>query len=127
MSETKLKTCPFCGSKNIKPASVRGLISVPASCNDCGAHGPQIRVGAEADAAWNERNSESLTSALFAAFNTRLEQAEKRYQQEQTEGDDVSIAGTRATFLGWMEARYLVRHQLKAQICDNKLRERRAP
>lgn len=53
---------------------------------------------------------------LFAALNARLEHAEKRYHQEQEEGDAISIANTRASFLGWRDARDLVRHHLTANV-----------
>lgn len=63
---------------------------------------------------------------LFAALNAHLEHAEKRYIEEQQDGNAISIASTRATFLGWRDARDLVKYHLSANA-EAHLIEGRSP
>jgi Lar family restriction alleviation protein len=70
MSETKLKTCPFCGEEDIQPAPRRDF-PVASRCRECGAEGPEKLTGADANAAWNERKDERYDK-LRQAVDTLL-------------------------------------------------------
>ena len=54
------------------------------------------------------------SSALLADLESWMAHAEKRYNEEQQDGDAISIASTRGTFLAIRDARALVRKHLPA-------------
>ena len=55
-----------------------------------------------------------LSHALLADIEKWMAHAEKRYIEEQQDGDAISIASTRGTFLAIRDARDLVRRHFPA-------------
>lgn len=64
----------------------------------------------------NAGDSSVESTDLLAALTARMKHAEKRYLEEQQEGDAISIASTRGTFLALRDARDLVRHHFSANV-----------
>lgn len=68
-----------------------------------------------------EKADEPLTShALLADLEKWMMQAEKRYREKQQDGDAISIASTRGTFLAIHDARDLVRWHFPANAQDDE-------
>lgn len=56
-----------------------------------------------------QKRSKGLpSSVLLASLNAQREHAEKRYNEQQSLGDSISIASTRGSFCAWVSAYNMV-------------------
>lgn len=73
MTETKLKSCPFCGGKDVKCIEYYGLYHVVCfDCHTAGRDCPSIETACEA---WNSRPVEDSQAAEIKCLREVLEKA----------------------------------------------------
>lgn len=63
MSATKIRQCPFCGSRGILPSSDNGRYWVICASKTCNTQGPLRATEAGAIKAWNHRSNDDLPVA----------------------------------------------------------------